>query len=84
MCINVLHQQFIRIMKIKWILHLSRIKIKNKDQDQPKTLLLKNESLKVDKTSLFNQQKTCLSAANPATKLLNGLIIYRASDIKGY
>ena len=38
------------------------------------TLLLKNENLKVCKTSLFNLQKSCLSASKPERKMLNGLI----------
>ena len=36
--------------------------------------LLKNENLKVCKTNLFNLQKNCLSASEPESKMLNGLI----------
>ena len=42
--------------------------------DKNKTLLLKNVTLKVCQTSLFNLQKSYLSAIRPETKMLNGLI----------
>ena len=44
------------------------------DDDKSKTPLLKNENLKMCKTSLFNLQKSCLSASKPLRKILIGLI----------
>ena len=45
-----------------------------KDKDQNMVSLIKNEPLKVPKTSLFNLQKHALTTSRPARQMLNGLI----------